>query len=109
MEKVEGVTTLDSVRLTLAVLLAHGLAVLHPAAAAGRAGGPVAQAPQELPAGADVHRRQRELVEDASVALIAAHNRLGRERGEASLSSNPYQPKVNLRIAIWNAGWAEVL
>jgi len=66
--------------LTLAVLLADGLPVLDPAPTAGGARGPVAQAPQELPAGTHIQCGQRELVKNASVTLIAAHNCLGKQR-----------------------------
>jgi len=60
--------------------------VLDPAPTAGGARGPVAQAPQELPAGTHIQRGQSELVENASVALIAAHNCLGKQRKISKIS-----------------------
>lgn len=62
--------------LTLAILLANGLAMLHTAPAASRAYCPVAEAPLMLPPGTDIQRGQRELVVDAWIALVAAHYRL---------------------------------
>jgi len=93
------------VGLTLAVLLADGLTVLHATAAAGGAGGPVAQAPLELPASGHIQCGQGELVENASVALIAAHNRLEKPDKILARMCNIHHS----HITIWNAGWAEVL
>lgn len=66
----------EVVPLTLAILLANGLAMLHTAPTASRAHCPIAEAPLMLPPGTDIQRGQRELVVDARIALVAAHYRL---------------------------------
>lgn len=111
----KGIKWRQNLPLTLAVLLANGLAMLHTAAAAGRARCPVAEAPLMLSPGADIQSGQRELVVDAWIALVAAHHRLQGREGEKGYSP----PLVRLhsqaricgsysRIALWNAVWAEV-
>lgn len=62
--------------LTFTILQADGLSMLNTAATANRAGGPVAQAPLMLSPAGDIKRGQRELVVDARVALVAAHDSL---------------------------------
>lgn len=74
--------------LTLAVLLANGLTMLHAATAADRARCPIAEPPLMLSSGADIERGQRELVVYARVALVAPHDRL-----EGIEASKPYWVK----------------
>lgn len=56
--------------------MADWLTMLDTAAAADRAGCPIAEAPLMLPSRTHIDRGQRELIVDARVALVAAHDRL---------------------------------